>query len=123
MYNIDKGRQRKDMEKLNCVTCNHSLRDTCKITADFKYAYCTICQTKYRILPAKDNSGNPISDAEGREQYYLDPIVFYDTSNKYMSPSSASVCSSEVLQDYDDILYELTWCKSVNQFLAFLDKK
>jgi hypothetical protein len=121
LYNIDEGRQ--VMNELKCVTCQHSLRDTGKISRDCQYAYCTKCHTKYAVSPATDAFGNPITDAEGRVHYYLEPILNNNNSSKqYQNSSSAFVCSPEVIEEYTEIKYHIHRCKSVNEFLKFLKK-
>jgi len=114
-------KERKDMNDMICVTCNHSLQETGRMTLDKKQAICTVCKTTYLIFPATDTFGNPLTDAEGRNSYHLEPILPINPSERYMNPSPASVCSSEINEDYATVKRAIDRCKSVNDFLKFLN--
>ena len=121
MYNIDE--ERNDMDKINCVTCKHSLMDTIKFSGTNQYAICTKCNTTYRVILSKDTTGNPITDAEDRVRCYLEPLLNNKPSNEYAKPSFASVSHTRIPPNYSKVKKAILDCNTVKEFLEFLDQK
>lgn len=57
-----------------CITCRRNMRDTGKITEDGYFAYCTICEAQYQIVPLVNEQGAQMYTADGAQAFYLNPV-------------------------------------------------
>ena len=112
------------MDDLKCITCNSSLRDTGKVSPDLKFAYCTVCNAKYVVVPAIKEDGQPYKDANGNVRLYLDPLEpGYETAENSYPGSSFSGGIPQTKPDFSNVKKLIDTCKSVKEFLSFLKKE
>ena len=62
------------MNDLLCVTCSKSLRDYGRLKTGTQFAYCSICEAVYQVVPIIEEDGQLRRTPYGDVAFYLNPV-------------------------------------------------
>lgn len=90
-----------------CITCQRNLLDTGKITDNGYFAYCTVCEAQYQIVPLTNENGSPRVTEDGVQEFYLNPV----------HPGRAEFSKQEKKPDFSELLKKIQSAKTPNDLV------
>ncbi len=109
------------MQEITCITCEYSLLDTGKLTADRTHVYCTVCNACYKVVPTKALDKTSPLYQKSSTKIFLDPVSPGNLEHsEFGFFKDSSTTANSISKDFLKIKKVIAKCTSAKDLLKSL---